>query len=681
MSVSKDKSVTHGKKEVAGETRDAEAEAILSDEHGFFRLPSAAEDAMSLSLPGDGGPVTSIHDPRQVLLFRHFMEGLVRIAMARYPYMDSLENQVERLFKEAIIPTLVEQQEQEKTWNDDHPKPLDMAKQSAPVFGFLKVPQIMKVFTEHNEPLHGLFMGLSTGEGLYGVGNAHRRRGRRGFVAQNRRSTINARKDLTVRYKDFFQLLQQAGLLETGVTCTNKVFEPLFEEEEAAVVEGLAAMLQDGGGSAGGTRPGSAAEGSLAGTLDGAEGGRGGAKRGKFSKMRASVDGRAFDDLTAMIADAMGEEDDKDEKKEEGGLDAFNSAKLAKMNKKMTANEMIAALAAEEAQAVEAGANQAAGAGGNGAADEDDGPTNPPLDMPEEERALLVFSKAADIVEFDWVFQFEEVLNVLLKPFSAATLQQLCWASNPSVTPKFAAKAAQGSGSSSASESGAVRGGDSPLDTTNYPSDFVGLGEFLELEMTYLEFQMALLQLCTLKTYSAEVKQDRLKLTRDLKLGAFIERVLLPAVLDEAYEPPSAMRTRLRQEIADAAKAAQGEADEGEEGAEGGEDAEAAAAKAAEEEAAAKKAEEEAAAAKAAELDETADLDDFDFDDNKSTVSSVISRKQKDEDVEEAEVLTDGKLWSGLNDRTMADAKLMVTERVVPRCIPDDYVASVRAMR
>ena len=50
--------------------------------------------------------MVKVHSPDHTMLFRHFMEGVVRTAMARYPYIPTMDAQLEKLFKVNILPNL-----------------------------------------------------------------------------------------------------------------------------------------------------------------------------------------------------------------------------------------------------------------------------------------------------------------------------------------------------------------------------------------------------------------------------------------------------------------------------------------------------------------------------------------------------------------------------------------------
>lgn len=204
----------------------------------FWRL----EDAVDLD---------DIHQPSRVLMFRHFLESVVRMAVARFPHEKGLEHQVRRVFKERILP---------------HKEPLG----SLHVFSFLMDVDIQNVMREFRPALWRLFKLHATGEGEYGppqwrqqvVGSVESgvvtecrgrasgetnlcgvdsdvaaspnlagfsvapvrglgeerhpfvaRLRRRGFGGQQRRVHVGARLDVTIRIKDLLQLLCGMGLL------------------------------------------------------------------------------------------------------------------------------------------------------------------------------------------------------------------------------------------------------------------------------------------------------------------------------------------------------------------------------------------------------------------------------------------------------------------------------------
>ena len=54
----------------------------------------------------DAQAATDVHSPDRELLFRHFLEGLVRVAPVRLPFLPSLSAQVEVLVKGGVLPLL-----------------------------------------------------------------------------------------------------------------------------------------------------------------------------------------------------------------------------------------------------------------------------------------------------------------------------------------------------------------------------------------------------------------------------------------------------------------------------------------------------------------------------------------------------------------------------------------------
>lgn len=150
--------------------------------------------------------LADIHSPRTELMFRHFLEALVRLAVSAFPAEKGLERQVRKLFNDRLLPSIASiggyspsTKKLAHIVNDEVQSSLSMFE-----------PELMRLFRSH-----------ASGEGAYAAPewapaatqDASARRHRRHFGGQNRRSHLKARLDVTVRIKDVLQILNSAGLL------------------------------------------------------------------------------------------------------------------------------------------------------------------------------------------------------------------------------------------------------------------------------------------------------------------------------------------------------------------------------------------------------------------------------------------------------------------------------------
>jgi len=190
----------------------------------------------------DASDLVNIHSPTGILMFRHFIELFVRVALVRYPHEKGIERQVRRLFKETLAPRFG------KTGSDT---PLSL----------LLDTDIQTVFGDVGKELWDVFKAHVVGEGAYGppLGASHvaieetektntalddsvkdakpelgttsnanaspldtssrncaaspTRLRRHGIGGQQRRLHVKARMDATIRVKDLLRLLDNAGFL------------------------------------------------------------------------------------------------------------------------------------------------------------------------------------------------------------------------------------------------------------------------------------------------------------------------------------------------------------------------------------------------------------------------------------------------------------------------------------
>jgi len=158
---------------------------------------------------GQEGAV-DIHSPETVMLFRHFLEALVRMSIVRFPLEKGLERQMRRLFDEHVLQLASGDAGGSAT---------------AGALSFLADEDVQDVLRAFEPELRALFREHAAGEGAYATpqwapaapeaaAENPPRRHRRHFGGQNRRSHVRARQDVTVRIKDVLQILSCGGILQ-----------------------------------------------------------------------------------------------------------------------------------------------------------------------------------------------------------------------------------------------------------------------------------------------------------------------------------------------------------------------------------------------------------------------------------------------------------------------------------
>eukprot|EP00927_Polykrikos_kofoidii_P035786 TRINITY_DN30314_c0_g1_i1.p1 TRINITY_DN30314_c0_g1~~TRINITY_DN30314_c0_g1_i1.p1 ORF type:complete len:1248 (+),score=194.36 TRINITY_DN30314_c0_g1_i1:118-3861(+) len=93
--------------------------------------------------------IYDIHLPGTILIFRQFLEGLVRLALARYPNERGLERQMCRLFKERLVPCFGRSPSSESMWAS------------------LANTRLQEVSLEFEAIMWQLFKNLAVGDGAY----------------------------------------------------------------------------------------------------------------------------------------------------------------------------------------------------------------------------------------------------------------------------------------------------------------------------------------------------------------------------------------------------------------------------------------------------------------------------------------------------------------------------------
>eukprot|EP00931_Biecheleriopsis_adriatica_P026363 TRINITY_DN16053_c1_g1_i1.p1 TRINITY_DN16053_c1_g1~~TRINITY_DN16053_c1_g1_i1.p1 ORF type:complete len:1165 (-),score=300.95 TRINITY_DN16053_c1_g1_i1:47-3541(-) len=106
-----------------------------------------------------GGNLASIHAPARPLLFRQFLEGLVRLSFTRFPNERGLEPQVQRLFKEQVLPSIKANAAAAKP--DTGSLNGSVRPPSAPIFGVFTQPEVQDVVKEVEPLVWKIFVALS----------------------------------------------------------------------------------------------------------------------------------------------------------------------------------------------------------------------------------------------------------------------------------------------------------------------------------------------------------------------------------------------------------------------------------------------------------------------------------------------------------------------------------------
>jgi len=167
--------------------------------------------------PEGSDKLLDIHAPRQNLLFRHFLEAIVRMSVVCFPHENGLDVRVRALVKSLLLPCA-------------GPK-----RSSVQCFAFAADEALQEVLASCQPLLWEVFKHCAAGVGSYdtphwipeevlvqaeedaakavGVDWAPRVV-RRGWGGQSRRSHCGARLDVTMRIKDLLRLLSRLGLLK-----------------------------------------------------------------------------------------------------------------------------------------------------------------------------------------------------------------------------------------------------------------------------------------------------------------------------------------------------------------------------------------------------------------------------------------------------------------------------------
>jgi len=203
---------------------------------------------------GDG--LVNIHSPARPLLFRQFMEGLVRLSLVRFPYENGISSQMHRLFKEHLSAIF-----------DPQHQP-----SSQDIFAFLADANFQRTLDEFQSTLWQLFCGAVKGggggdaavgtamappaaepggdpEGPPSSGGGGHRFGDYGGPV--RQFHVQGRFDATVRVKDVLKLFERLGLLRPMPTTMFSKNDPYGTVFRATEEEDAASSVDEGSGGSG----------------------------------------------------------------------------------------------------------------------------------------------------------------------------------------------------------------------------------------------------------------------------------------------------------------------------------------------------------------------------------------------------------------------------------------------
>eukprot|EP00397_Hematodinium_sp_SG-2012_P009454 GEMP01009538.1.p1 GENE.GEMP01009538.1~~GEMP01009538.1.p1 ORF type:complete len:1005 (+),score=261.73 GEMP01009538.1:25-3039(+) len=196
------------------------------DDGGGLSLPSGDNEIKSLYCRAeDAEDMQFTHAPHKYLLFRHFLEGIVRLALARYTHEECLETMMERVLKDHILSNL------------------NRFCVSEEIFAFLVDEAILEVFKRHHAVLWSIYKRFACGTGLWGPDTGLQRGAN--FNGPSHRSHINGRMDYTIRIKSVLQLLTELQFIRPEALTVNpgQVFQSELFETPEDMIAGLAGLL------------------------------------------------------------------------------------------------------------------------------------------------------------------------------------------------------------------------------------------------------------------------------------------------------------------------------------------------------------------------------------------------------------------------------------------------------
>mmetsp|Transcript_54551 Transcript_54551/g.127513 ORF Transcript_54551/g.127513 Transcript_54551/m.127513 type:complete len:1021 (-) Transcript_54551:70-3132(-) len=174
------------------EIEDEEDPEVAEDWNAKPAQPDASLEAVvagNFTRAAEGCTQPSdIHAFDRPLMFRHYIESIVRLSVCRFPVERGMEPQLRRLLSEAVITTVEAHEDVED------------------VFGFLNDSAIQETWQELGPELLRHVGGATTDEARLDAPLP--------YGSSKRRFVVNARQETTFRLKDVFRLLRNAGLLK-----------------------------------------------------------------------------------------------------------------------------------------------------------------------------------------------------------------------------------------------------------------------------------------------------------------------------------------------------------------------------------------------------------------------------------------------------------------------------------
>ncbi|CAJ1378162.1 unnamed protein product [Effrenium voratum] len=144
--------------EADDDTLDEEVEALCED----FDSPGAsALGRKYLRLTRVDGNLVHIHSAARPLLFRHFLESFIRVAPVRFPNEPGLEQQVNRLFKEQVMPCIKNVPSQKTEGGGLISMLANFRRPTTSVFGLFTQPEVREVVQELEPAIWKTFVELS----------------------------------------------------------------------------------------------------------------------------------------------------------------------------------------------------------------------------------------------------------------------------------------------------------------------------------------------------------------------------------------------------------------------------------------------------------------------------------------------------------------------------------------
>jgi len=431
-----------------------------------------------------------IHRPSQPLLFRQFLEGVVRLSLARFPHERGLEPQIHRLFKQHILR-------------------MSDAPSSEDVWTFLVNGEVRQTLKEFEAVLLRLFRSAVVGGGR-GVGGDGPCMGRFSeFGAPRRRLGMLARLDETIRVKDVLRLLDSAGLLRPMPASVLPREDPcapvsLLEEEEGGD-DGVLSADENGSGGSNSPEQDAVDDEKLAtkpDTIISVFPGGASAFGANASYSAGAVSFNSPGPPYAGKAPAFSGQPSSHFGGVPSGLDFMPKSSL--LSTPGGATEVSESLQSERASAARKSARRERQAGREREAA-----------APSGDRGAC---SAADLAQCDLSVTALRVLKLVAEVLSPGALEELRWELNPE---RF-------------------RPGD----------ESISLLEYVEMELVFPEFIRLLLQLADLGTFRDAALCERLSFPR--RFEGFLRHVFLPS-LEAPYAPPEPQPTRHSDASAEAA--------------------------------------------------------------------------------------------------------------------------------